>query len=137
MQDLGPGAVSLTPIPRGQQVTGGVLTRDSWSGIPGMILSYIIRIKPLQVFPLPGSNPAGAFDFPQDWLTPQTSPAQRREGMERRVTMGDSWWLFCSFFYLWDREDECLKLTYPKVEDMLNKKRTSSDFYGYYPIINP
>lgn len=24
-----------------------------------------------------GSNPAGAFDFPQDWLTPQTSPAQR------------------------------------------------------------
>lgn len=95
-----PGAWSCLIDPDSKRTTGDrwVLTRDSWSGIPGMILSYIIRIKPLQVFPLPGSNPAGAFDFPQDWLTPQTSPAQRREGMERRVTMGDSWWLFCSFF---------------------------------------
>lgn len=32
-----------------------------------------------------GSNPAAAFDFPQDWLTPQTSPAQRSAERAERI----------------------------------------------------
>lgn len=126
-------AVSLTPIPRGQQVTtGGVLTRDSWSGSGYDIIIYYQKYyqnKTTPSFSIARIQPSGCVWFSTRLVDPADKSCSEERGDGAKGDYG--WFLvaFLLFFYLWDREDECLKLI-PKFFRHAEQKKNIIPFLG-------